>query len=213
VKRELSFMRQLFNKAINEWDDDWGGYFKNNPLNPVRKVIRGVKDVERVRYVMPEEAQRLRFTIPAWIRPVVIVGCQTGLRVGNLVNLATWEVDFHNDRINIVGEKMKNGKPFTMKITSVVKTTLMDVIRARKVVGPYIFCDAKGEPYSVRAVSMAFHRSCEKAGVKDLHFHDLRHDFATLLVNSGATLYQVQHQLGQGDPRMHSGMLISCPKT
>ena len=36
----------------------------------------------------------------------------------------------------------------------------------------------------------------------DLRFHDLRHDFATVLINNGAALYQVQLALGRKDHRM-----------
>jgi hypothetical protein len=57
IKKELAFLRMIFNKAIDEWDDDWDGYFRSNPVNPVRKVIKGLKENKRVRYVMPDEAQ------------------------------------------------------------------------------------------------------------------------------------------------------------
>ena len=36
----------------------------------------------------------------------------------------------------------------------------------------------------------------KKAGLADVRMHDLRHSFASLLVNSGRTLYEVQHLLG-----------------
>lgn len=39
-------------------------------------------------------------------------------------------------------------------------------------------------------------------GIKDLRFHDLRHDFASLLINNGASLHQVAYALGQKDLRM-----------
>lgn len=49
--------------------------------------------------------------------------------------------------------------------------------------------------------SVEFGRACKAAGVHDLHLHDLRHDFASRLINAGASLYQVQHQLAHSDPR------------
>jgi len=40
------------------------------------------------------------------------------------------------------------------------------------------------------------------AGIHDLRLHDLRQDFASRLINAGASLYQVQHQLAHSDPRI-----------
>jgi integrase len=202
VKRELAFLRAVFNKAIGEWDDDWDEYFKDHPLNPVKKVIKGLKDNKRVRYVTPEEAQKLRVTLPEWIKPMVIVACHTGLRQSNIVNLTVSQVDFHSGRINMKSEEMKDGDPLSIKMTSDVRETLRTVIKKRKVLSPYVFCDERGRPYNTKTVSMAFRRACKAAKIENLRFHDLRHDFATLLINNGATLFQVQANLGHSDPRM-----------
>ncbi len=42
----------------------------------------------------------------------------------------------------------------------------------------------------------------EKAEINDLRFHDLKHDFATSLVQSGVDLYRVQKLCGHKDQRM-----------
>ena len=36
----------------------------------------------------------------------------------------------------------------------------------------------------------------KKAGLQDVRLHDLRHSFASILINSGRSLYEVQHLLG-----------------
>ena len=66
----------------------------------------------------------------------------------------------------------------------------------------FVFCGRDGKPYTPSQVSSAFKRATRKAGIENLRFHDLRHDFATLLINNGATLFQVQANLGHSDPRM-----------
>jgi site-specific recombinase XerD len=38
------------------------------------------------------------------------------------------------------------------------------------------------------------------AGLPHLRIHDLRHQYASFLVNSGRTLYEVQQILGHSDP-------------
>ena len=42
----------------------------------------------------------------------------------------------------------------------------------------------------------AWHRARDKAEVPDVRFHDLRHTFASLLINEGVSLYEVQRLLG-----------------
>jgi site-specific recombinase XerD len=97
---------------------------------------------------------------------------------------------------------MKDGDPLTVKMTSSVRDVLLSVIKSRKLKSPYIFIDEEGKPYSRHAVSMAFKRACDRAGVKDLHFHDLSHDFATLLIANNVDLYRVQHLLDHSDSKM-----------
>lgn len=206
IKKELSFLRQVFNKAIDEWGSSWGGYFKLHQVNPVRKVMKGLQDVKRVRYVTPEEAEKLAVTLTQSqledLTDMVVVGCSTGLRQSKIVNLTAAQCDFHNGRINIPGDEMKNGEPFSIKMTAEVKSSLQRVLKRRKLISPYVFVAKNGQTYTRESVSMAFRRACKRAGIFDLRFHDLRHDFATVLINNGASLYQVQHALGHMDQRM-----------
>ena len=133
---------------------------------------------------------------------MVITGCQTGMREEKIVELKLSQCDFVQGRINIGGTEMKNDEPFSIKMTQTVKDTLMGVIKSRKVISPYVFVNEKGQPWTPNAVSVAFGRACKRAAIEDLRFHDLRHDFASLLINNGASLSQVQHALNQKDPRM-----------
>ena len=53
-----------------------------------------------------------------------------------------------------------------------------------------------------RFVSLSFHYTARKAKVEDFRFHDLRHTFATRLVQSGKDLYKIQRLLGHKTPSM-----------
>ncbi|MFZ5996463.1 MAG: tyrosine-type recombinase/integrase [Nitrospirota bacterium] len=167
-----------------------------------QKVIKGLKDVERIRYITPDEAKKLKVTLPDWLKPMVIVAVQTGLRESNIAFLEQSECDFSRDAILIPGEKMKNGKPCIVKMSSLVRQTLKQALHNRKANNPYVFTDEHGKPHNPKKISMAFRRACQRAGIKNLRFHDLRHDFASTLANEGANLYQIQRMLGHSDPRM-----------
>ena len=61
----------------------------------------------------------------------------------------------------------------------------------------YVFCDKDGKPF--KDVSRSFNTALKKAGIKDFHFHDLRHTFASWLVMRGASIKEVQELLGHSD--------------
>ena len=54
------------------------------------------------------------------------------------------------------------------------------------------------EGRSVRRIERGFKAAVERAGIKDLRFHDLRHTFASHLIMRGASLKEVQELLGHG---------------
>lgn len=69
---------------------------------------------------------------------------------------------------------------------------MKDQRRFQKLKNPYIFAgDAEGRP--IAHPKKAFARIRKAAGIKDsFRIHDLRHSFASILINSGnATLYDV----------------------
>lgn len=201
VKKELSFLRQAFNHAIDAWDDDWDGFFKTFS-NPVKKVIKGMADGERIRYVTEQEASALAKHLPQWLFDIVVVACDTGWRRAKVVMLEKAHLDFAAGWINPPkrSRREKNVRP--VKMTGYLRAFLLKIMERANPDSPYLFADEDGKAYSLERVSMAFRRACDAAGIKNLRFHDLRHDFATRLINSGANLYQVQHQLAHSDPRI-----------
>ncbi|SEF65882.1 tyrosine-type recombinase/integrase [Nitrosomonas ureae] len=59
----------------------------------------------------------------------------------------------------------------------------------------YLFINRlTGMPY--RNIHKVWQRLRKKAGLKHLRLHDLRHQYASFLVNSGRTLYEVQQIFG-----------------
>lgn len=64
-----------------------------------------------------------------------------------------------------------------------------------------VFVSRNGKPFIVHNT---FGRAVKKAGLVDLHFHDLRHCFASNLVMSGVDLVTVGRLLGQKSLRMTS---------
>lgn len=64
----------------------------------------------------------------------------------------------------------------------------------------YVFCSRTGDPY--HDIDYSFRIALRKAKIKDFHFHDLRHTFASHLVIRGGSLRELQEYLGHKDPKM-----------
>ena len=72
--------------------------------------------------------------------------------------------------------------------------------RARHIRSSYVFSKPDGKRYV--EIKGAFQRALKATGIEDFRFHDLRHTFASSLVQRGVDLYQVQRLLGHKDGRM-----------
>ena len=66
----------------------------------------------------------------------------------------------------------------------------------------YIFTNRFGLPYKYedKTYRRVFKTACEKAGIKDFRFHDLRHTFASWIAMNSKDIYAVQNLLGHSSP-------------
>ena len=71
----------------------------------------------------------------------------------------------------------------------------------------FVFGDACG--YRILSVKTARRATCERAGIVGLHFHDLRREFGSRLMESGADLHDVRAFLGHSNIAMTSRYLRS----
>ena len=60
----------------------------------------------------------------------------------------------------------------------------------------YISCKANGEPHTLPSFYGALKRACNRAGVPQVSVHDLRHMYATILLEQGVSLVKISGLLG-----------------
>jgi integrase len=63
----------------------------------------------------------------------------------------------------------------------------------------WVFASLTGTPVEERNVRDLFKRMLEKAGLRHIRIHDLRHTYATSLLQAGAPITYVSAQLGHRD--------------
>ncbi len=196
ILKELGILRRMFNVARKQW--------KWKISNPVSEIELPRVNNGRIRYLSREEFERLFETLVStdekWLKPFIIIALETGLRLTNLCDLLWSEVNMFSKIIVIDAEKMKNRDYFGSPLTDMALTTLMELQKVRSLTDR-VFHD-NGQQLYDRKVQRAFKKVLKVAEIENFHFHDLRHTFASLHVQSGTDLYAVQRLLGQKDGRM-----------
>ena len=186
--RLLILLRYMFNLAL-KWETP--GISKNPTAGyPLLK-----EDNQISRYLSTEEAQRLygvllksENTMLRYIVPMLIV---TGARKREVLD-ARWEdVDLERRSWRIHTTKL--GRARHVPLSDGAISVLQSVPRIGGCA--WVFANPKTQkPYVT--VQGSWDTSRRAAGLADLRMHDLRHSFASFLVNAGRTLYEVQHLLG-----------------
>jgi integrase len=177
VYQELALLRRMFNVAIKEWE-----WCKDNPVSRLSFSVgnRNARD----RWLTMEEEKLLleNATNPFWLRSLIMVALHTGMRRGEILDLRWQNVDLLRRLIRIV--KSKNGEKRSIPMSN----TLVNLFKGMTV------RDISGRvfPLSGSSLRQAFDKIIDKAGIEDFHFHDLRHSFATRLVQNGVDLYKVK---------------------
>jgi integrase len=190
VNRYLAILKRLFNIAIG-----WG-YAKENPV--MRVKFYPEKDNLKERTLTEEEEDRLLEASSEQLRPILIVALNTGMRRGEILNLKWNQTDFHAKEIKV--EKTKSGKPRVVDINSILLNELMKLKRESKD-SQHVFLNPKtGKPY--KKLQTSFEGACRRASIKGLRFHDLRHTFASRLVERGVDLIKVKELLGHSSVKV-----------
>jgi len=136
VHRELDILQHAFAVAIREW-----GY----PLsqNPVAAITKPPLSNARNRRLQEGEFDRLMEGCGGsrvwWLKPVIILAIETGMRRGELLNIYSQDVDLEARTLHI--PITKNGHPRTIPLTET----------ACSVLGPYMSDNDRIFPPSANA--------------------------------------------------------------
>jgi len=182
INRDLSRLRRMFSLAV-EWE-----LLEESPMAGIR-FLR--ENNARTRYLSLEECQRLIAScIAPHIRALVTVALHSGMRLGEILDLHWYDLDFASGFILV--RDSKNGESRHVPMDA----TLFALFRAypRRPGTDLVFSSPAGG--HIVDVRTGFLNSCKRAGLIDLHFHDLRHTFASQFVMSGGDLYILKEILG-----------------
>lgn len=192
VNRALNILKSAFSKAI-EWQ--LGGITQS----PASGVSELRDPPTKNRFLSPDEAAMLIQCVRASRNPMLfpIVGflLMTGARRSEVLR-AQWAHVNVNQRIWTIPIS-KSGKPRYIPLSEAALSYLQE---AKRIAGsdsnsPFVFPNpATAKPFV--NIFHAWDHARHAAGLTDVRLHDLRHSFASALVNTGMSIYDVKELLG-----------------
>lgn len=187
LKRELSPLHNLFEVAR----DEWGLPLSENPLGKLRlpsspnRRERRLKDGELDKLIVAARSCRNEL-----ILPIILLAVATGMRRGEILSLRWGHID--RERRSLLIPHAKNGHARTIPLTTEAVAALNFV----PVESGRVF------PLSANAFRLAWDRLRTRAGLADLHFHDLRHEAISRFFERGLNVPEVALISGHRDARM-----------
>jgi len=202
-------LRELLNHAMDD------GLLDRNPALRLARFSRKAEAQKgRIDPLTPEEELRLLETAerdyPRWY-PLFLTALRTGMREGELLALEWGQIDFAGGYIQVerslsCGKVVptKSGRIRRIPLSPVLAETLAALKEVRtaeatylgQLLSPIVFCTRNGRHLDPGTVLDAFYRCLERAGLRRVRFHDLRHTFATRLIANGTSLAYVRDLLG-----------------
>jgi len=124
------------------------------------------------------------------------------MRLGELTNLKWENIDFKSETLIVKNDNSFSTKsrkdriiPMNKKVTSLVKKK-KSIDRN----GVYVFSKGSGIKFNKDYITKSFKKAVRKTELNDkVHFHTLRHSFASRLVQRGGSIYVVKELLGHSD--------------
>lgn len=172
VQKDLAALSHLYTICRKEWGMEY-------LTNPVASVRMPKVQNERDRRLNFGEEELLFQHLDAEMQVIVTLALETAMRRGEIQGLQWAWI-----RGNIVRLPMtKNGSARTVPLSTTALRALASLPRR---------IDGKVFSITVDTISHKFADACEEAGVKDLRFHDLRHEATSRLFEKGLDVMEVK---------------------
>lgn len=190
-------LKAAFSKAV-VWN-----YLPDNPLKKIKspKVSKSfpifISEVE-LQLIIANTAEQ-------FLKDLYLTAFYTGMRLGELANMKWNWIDLNQNIITVQCSESFTTKSKKERIIPICQTLKKNLLNSfPKIVNilneDYVFTRIQGIKLNEDYVSKKFKKVVKLLGLNDkIHFHTLRHSFASLLVQKGVSLYVVKELLGHED--------------
>jgi integrase len=210
VRNLKAYLSCILNQAV---DDE---IIESNPASRTGKLIKKTDSIKNINPFTWEEKELFEKTLNKHFKrhyPLFLAALRTGMRIGELIALKPGDIDFNGNFIEVRrscvrGEvsTTKSGKVRRLDMSNGLRKILKSYLTKRKQEAlkkgwgqppEWLFYNNNGNLIDINHLRRrVFHKALEKAELRQIRIHDLRHTYATLRINAGHNIADVSKQLG-----------------
>jgi len=190
-KVTIDNIRRVLSSFFSWLEDE--DYILKSPVRRIHKVKTG----KTVKETYTDEALEIMRDHAENIRDLAIIDllASTGMRVGELVQLNRADIDFENRECIVFGKGDKERKVY---FDARAKIHLQNYVNSRSDDNPALFVTLL-QPYNrlkISGVEIRLRELGRKLNIAKVHPHKFRRTLATMAIDKGMPIEQVQHLLG-----------------
>ncbi|MBE6635980.1 MAG: site-specific integrase [Ruminococcaceae bacterium] len=197
-------------------------------INPCSRIKRAREDSAKITAFTKDEQCKLERYIEKSGDPRlfgIMLCLYSGLRIGELLGLEWCDVDFNSGIIHITKTvyrgKAAKGEWNVIIDSPKTKSSIRDIPLPKYILkllkmqrklskNGYVVENKKGERMSIRSYQYIFERLTEKARVRKLNFHALRHTFATRALECGMDIKTLSEIMGHKNASITLNRYAHC---
>lgn len=213
LQKYLVALNGIFKRAMRVW---------NLPRNPAAEVERPrLARAANIDVFSGEEVMALvRAAESEQDAAIYLTAAFTGLRQGELLALRWRDVDFELDLVRVRANfthgregSPKSGRERAVPMMVEVAQTLARLSQRQRFTAPtdLVFCSQLGGHISPKHLAARYRKALDRAGLRRLRFHDLRHTFGTHAIRA-ADPREVMEWMGHADLKTTQIYLAYKPK-
>ena len=209
VKKHIDLLKSVFSDACRKDIIAKNPVDRLEPLSPPKAEIKCLNAAELHTVLASIKGTQLEC-------PVMLAG-YLGLRRGEVLGLKWTDIDFENRELTVDRSRTQVGKqdvekaPKTerSKRTLALSPLLLDTLKRQKAwqeekrtskyyfeENDYVVTTSKGKPFDCTYLSTCFSEHMAKLGFQGIHFHTLRHSFASIANEAGIAMSDISSAMG-----------------
>ena len=180
IIRELN----TISHAIDTAQREWGIHLARNPTKMVR---RPSAPKGRTRRLEGDDEAKLLVACDTgrnpWMKPIIILAVETGMRRGEILDMRWEHIDLERRIVHL--PLTKNGECRDVPLSTRALAAITGLMEQPNRDAERVF------PVTPNSIRLAWEHLRVRAGVGDLHLHDLRHEAVSRLFEKGLDIMEV----------------------